>query len=156
VPAETVPDRVRISRTLPARREKVFRAWTDPHEFLRWFGEPGSTMRIVKFDAREGGAYDIEGESGGELWRVSGAWREFRPPERLVFTWNSRLERPVAGRESAAASGSGDTLVTVELYERGASTEIVLVHEGFTSEVSRRSHDEGWIGCLDRMAVAVE
>ena len=154
MPSETSV--VRVSRSFAASRERVFRAWTDPDQFLRWFANPGSSMRIVRFDAREGGEYDIQGETGGELWRVRGTWREVRPPERLVFTWSSKLERPVPGRESAAEQDSGDTVVTVELLEKGRGTELVLVHTGFTSEVSRKAHDEGWIGCLNRMAAAVE
>src|SRR5512142_2345223 len=100
---------VRVTRTFAASRERVFRAWTQPEQFVRWFGEPGSTVRIVRFDAREGGEYDIEGDYQGELWRVKGAWREVRPPERLVFTWRSWLE-------GSADQGSGDTVVTVELH----------------------------------------
>ena len=153
--ASTKESEVRVSRTFSASRERVFRAWTDPDQFLRWFANPGDAMRIVKFDAREGGEYDVQGEHRGELWRVCGTWREIRPPERLVFTWRSSMERS-ASREGEADDASGDTVVTVELHERGDVTELVLVHSGFVAEVPRRAHEEGWIGCFRRMAAFVE
>lgn len=146
---------VRVSRTFAAPRERVFRAWTSPDEFLRWFGNPGDVVRIVRFDAREGGSYDVEGEFEGELWRVAGKWTEVRAPERLVFTWRSTLERPKPGHDPAAHPGSGDTVVTVDFHDRGGKTELVLEHRGFTTDSSRGEHDEGWKQCLDRMAALV-
>lgn len=146
---------LRVTRVFDAPRERVFRAWTDPDQFARWFTNPGSTFTILEFDAREGGSYAVEGSYEGEVWRVDGTWREVRFPERLVFTWNSRLERAVPGRDGKAGKGSGDTVVTVDFFDRGGRTEIVLVHDGFTAEESRRAHDEGWKGCLDRIAGVV-
>ena len=146
---------VRVSRTFAAPRERVFRAWTSPQEFVKWFGNPGDVVRIVRFDAREGGSYDVEGEFEGELWRVAGVWKELRAPERLVFTWRSSLERPKPGHDPSEHPGSGDTVVTVELFDRGGETELVLEHRGFCEEVSRNEHDEGWKQCLDRMAAVV-
>jgi len=146
---------VHVSRLFAAPRERVFRAWTDPDRFLRWFGNPGDVVRIVRFDVREGEGYRVEGEFQGELWSVAGVWKEVRPPERLVFTWRSTLERAKEGSDPAAHPGSGDTVVTVEFLDRGGKTELVLEHRGFTTELSRGEHDEGWKQCLDRMAAVV-
>ena len=142
---------VRVSRLLPAPRERVFRAWTSPEEFLQWFGNPGDTVRILRFDARPGGRYDVEGEFEGELWRVAGEWKEVRAPERLVFTWRSTLERPKPGHDADSHPGSGDTIVTVDFHDRDGKTELVLEHRGFSTAASTQEHNEGWKQCIHRM-----
>lgn len=63
-----------------------------------------------------------------------------KAPERLVFTWLWE-DHPNLG-------DSGDTLVTVELFDRGGRTELILTHEGFVSEAAREDHATGWEGCF--------
>lgn len=61
-----------------------------------------------------------------------------------MFTWASE------GDTSCGPAGH-ETLVTVELYERGSVTELVLTHERFTNAVERDKHDHGWMGCLAQL-----
>jgi uncharacterized protein YndB with AHSA1/START domain len=137
------PLSVRTTRSFAAPREKVFRAWTDPAAIKRWFIEPseGRWTEEPVVDARPGGAYRFTGESGGKPWCVHGTYRDVTPPERLVFTWLWE-DYPNPGE-------SGDTLVTVELHDRGGRTELVLTHERFTTEAAREDHAKGWEGCFD-------
>lgn len=63
-----------------------------------------------------------------------GEYLEIKPPEKLVFTWNSHaIEK---------------TRVTIELREQGESTELTLIHEFFPTEELRAAHDGGWNSCL--------
>ena len=48
-----------------------------------------------------------------------------------------------------------ESLVTVEFIERDAETEIVLTHEGLTTDQDRDGHRHGWVGCLEKLAAAV-
>jgi uncharacterized protein YndB with AHSA1/START domain len=101
-----------IRRTFPAGRDRVFRAWTNPQELKRW-SAPSDEYAIpaVEVDLRVGGRYRIEMRSAsGEPHCAFGVYREVRPPERLVYSWawEDKPER-------------GDTVVTVEFFERGAS-----------------------------------
>jgi uncharacterized protein YndB with AHSA1/START domain len=41
------------------------------------------------------------------------------------------------------------SLVTVTFAPRGEGTEVVVVHEDIPTEHVRRSHEDGWRGCLD-------
>lgn len=129
-----------ISRTLPARREEVFRAWTDPQALARWFAPSDEYKTTVPvFDFRPGGRYRIVMRKDGEDHIVCGVFHEIRGPEKLVFTWRWET-KPME-----------DTFVTVELHDRGASTELVLVHERLTPVDFRDRHEHGWIGCLDQL-----
>jgi uncharacterized protein YndB with AHSA1/START domain len=94
--------------------------------------------------ARTGGGYRFTGTSGGKAWCIHGTYLEVKAPERLVFTWE--------WKDYPAPGDSGDTLVTVELFERGGQTELVLTHEKFATEAARQDHATGWVGCLGAMA----
>jgi len=141
--AETqTPTALRITRTLRAPREKVFRAWTDPQAIARWFA-PGDDFRTTVFelDLRPGGRYSIEMLQGDQPHRVAGTYVEIRPPERLVFTWKWENE----------PAHAGESLVTLELFDRGGSTELVLTHDRIAEQASRDEHEKGWGGCLARL-----
>jgi uncharacterized protein YndB with AHSA1/START domain len=142
------PAALRLTRTVAAPREKVFRAWTDPKTLSLWFAPSEKYVtRVPQLEAREGGRYRIEMTLDGRPHRVSGTYREVRFPERLVFTWQWENEPD--------RSGSFDTVVRIEFHDRGGETELVLTHEGFVTETDREEHDKGWKGCLDRLGPAV-
>jgi len=132
-----------LRRIFKAPRKRVFRAWTDPEELKKWWGPEGYATPSAEVDLRVGGKYRLGMRKlpDGEIFYLSGIYREVRPPERLVYTW--RWE---------AQPEHGETLVTVEFREVGDSTEVVLTHERFPTETARDDHNRGWSGCLDRLA----
>ena len=73
-------------------------------------------------------------------------YREIDPPSRLVFTW--RWEEGEGPKE-------GETVVTVELAERGEDTLLELIHEGFPSQDARDGHEQGWSSALDRLEASL-
>jgi len=132
-----------LRRIFKAPREKVFRAWTDPEELKKWWGPEGYATPSAEVDLRVGGKYRLGMRKlpDGEIFYLSGIYREVRPPESLVYTW--RWE---------AQPEHGETLVTVEFREVRDSTEVVLTHERFPTQKARDDHNRGWSGCLDRLA----
>ena len=71
--------------------------------------------------------------------------RQVRPPERLVYTWAWEGPSPEPN----------ETVVTVEFHDREGATEVVLMHEGFSSEESRGAHEHGWHAVLDNLQARV-
>jgi uncharacterized protein YndB with AHSA1/START domain len=138
----TTETTLQINRTFAAKRESVFRAWTEPEALRQWFvpSEEVSTSS-VEVDLRVGGRYRIVMESSaGEVYIAVGTYREIRFPEKLVFTW------------SFEGSDMGETLVSLEFHDRGNSTELVLTHELFLNKEQRDRHNMGWSSCLDHLA----
>jgi uncharacterized protein YndB with AHSA1/START domain len=121
-----VPEIVRRVE-IRAPRETVFRYFTDPARFAKWWGE-GSTI-----DPRAGGAVSIRYPNGE---RASGVFREVVPPGRVVFTF---------GLEAAGASlPPGSSTVTVTLEETTDGTLVILRHAGFPSAETAGHFVQGW------------
>ncbi len=134
---------LQIRRTFAAPRAKVFRAWTDPEELKKWWGPEGYVTPIAEVDLRVGGRYRLGMRKlpNGDVFYLTGTYQEVWRPEKLVYTWRWEAEPEL-----------GETLVTVEFLDRDNSTEVVLTHELFPTEKARQGHEEGWSGCLDRLA----
>lgn len=133
---------LKVRRTFQAPRERVFRAWTDPIELARWFAPSDEYSTLVPLlELQVGGKFRVEmHHKDGNVHRVSGTYREIKPPEKIVFTWLWDHE-----------PGTDESLVTVEFHDLGPSTEILLTHENLTNVEQRDKHEHGWNGCIDRL-----
>ena len=132
---------LQVRRTFAAPREKVFRAWTDPQTLKQWFGPPGSKTTVAEVDLRVGGKFRLTVQKPtGEVVTAFGTFREIRPSERLVYSWNWDY------------NDIGDTTVTLEFLDAGGETDLVLTHERFQNVEQRDAHNVGWTGCFDRLA----
>jgi len=144
--------KLQLTRVFAAPRELVFKAWTEADHFKQWFGAAacdGATLQSVKVDARVGGKYRLQvRKADGEFFTSVGIYREVKPPERLVFTW--QFEKDGAGDEYGEVEPP-EMLVTVEFHALGKQTELMLTHEKFASTESRDRHEQGWTRCLDSL-----
>src|SRR5437867_9691912 len=83
-----------VTRVFDAPRELVYRAWTDPKEFGKWFPPLGFSAARCELDVRPGGTLRIDmkggddaGEFAGVVFPGKGVYREVLPNERLSFTF---------------------------------------------------------------------
>jgi uncharacterized protein YndB with AHSA1/START domain len=137
---------VQVSRTFPAPRERVFRAWTDAEIVKRWFGIRGTIVDSVESDVRPGGHYRITVKVPPTMRRihVSGTFLEVEPPARIVYTF---------GWENLPITrGMGESKVTVAFRELDGSTEVHLTHELLDKARVRAWHSLGWKGSFKRLA----
>lgn len=76
-----------LTRVFDAPIERVWRAWTDPEQFKRWFGPRGFTIPFCEIDLQVGGKYLTcqRSPAGRDIW-ATGVYREIDPMERLVLT----------------------------------------------------------------------
>jgi uncharacterized protein YndB with AHSA1/START domain len=135
-------DKVQIVRTIPAPREQVFRAWTDPDQLRRWWGPGEFTCPEAEVDLRPGGTYRLVMQPPrGEPFVVAGTYREVEPPARLVYTWRW---------ETGPAADGSESLVSVEFREQGERTELVLTHTDFPASHGPAPYEMGWEGGFDK------
>jgi uncharacterized protein YndB with AHSA1/START domain len=131
-----------LKRRIDAPPEKIYAAWTQPENLIRWFGpamvKPGSMS--AEIDARVGGSYRIRFDTEvGEHHEVGGHYCDVQPNRRLVFTWawHSTPER--------------ESLVTVTLKPDDVGTLLTLHHEQFFDRSARDRHERGWTELLDKL-----
>ncbi len=133
---------VQIKRDFRAPREKVYKAWTRPEELSRWFAPNSEYETIIeKLDVKEGGKYRIIMKHPDATYHLTGEYLQVQPDEKLVYTWLWEDEM----------QPSETSRVTVEFYDHGDSTEVILTHEKLTTEEQRQKHTHGWNACLDRL-----
>lgn len=82
-----------ITHHCTAPIDHVWRAWTDPALFVRWFGPQGADTHVLHFDLRPGG-YALSRMNGpdGHMYARLG-YREIYPPNRLVWDQSFADER---------------------------------------------------------------
>jgi uncharacterized protein YndB with AHSA1/START domain/predicted enzyme related to lactoylglutathione lyase len=133
-----------ITRTFDAPRERVFAAFTDHNLMRKWFGPPGTAVHDVTCDAREGGRYRIAMTSSeGEAFNVGGTFTEFRPVERLAYTFRWEEDAPELER---------DTYVSIDFIDLGGRTEMRFRQENFSDDRSRSAHESGWTDTFEQLA----
>ena len=126
-----------LRRTFTASRQRVFRAWITPRALESWLRPRGMSMTVRSLDARVGGSFCFELEDGSSL---IGTYLQIVPPEKLVYTW------------SGGAAQSWETVVTLDFLDQGAVTEVVLTHEGLSTEAIRALVEGGWPSLFDALA----
>src|SRR5256712_10816040 len=78
-------DRV-ITRVVDAPRDLVFKAGTEPHRLMRWWGPNGFPTPFCKVDLRPGGVFHscMRSPEAQAYWG-RGVYRESVEPERIVY-----------------------------------------------------------------------
>ncbi len=94
------------------------------------------TCSYAEVDLRVGGRYRIANQlPDGKVLMIEGEFQLVERPHRLVYTWR-------AGEDQVSR-------VTVRFEARVDATEVIVIHEQIPSELVRKSHEQGWQGCLD-------
>jgi uncharacterized protein YndB with AHSA1/START domain len=149
--------KLQVRRTIAAPRERVFEAFAHQEQMDRWMCRDASShvIKYLKFEFREGGGFTLEIRTpDGHTYIQRCTYVEIKRPEKVVFSWTTEHADP-AGRK--VMDHAEETIVTVELLERGKSTEVVLTHDlGAAAPKERGDYQRGWAGCLEKLAEAVE
>jgi uncharacterized protein YndB with AHSA1/START domain len=131
-----------LQRVLPASRETVWTAMTEPALLARWWGPAGFTCPSIEMDLRVGGAYRIAMQPpDGELFHLRGEFLVVEPPSRLSYTFVWEEPDP----------DDRETVATLTLRDLEGSTELSLVQRPFLTEARRALHDGGWTDGMERL-----
>ena len=148
------PERTLVTtRVFDAPLELVYRAWTDPEQFARWFPPEGFTTAACELDVRPGGTVriDFQAPAGppfdGAVMPGRGRYREVVPNERLSFTLV-----PEVGDQRMPV-----VLTTVFFEDAGAGRTRLTIHQSAESvaefeQLAKQGMAEGIAQSLGKLA----
>lgn len=88
ITAEPGKQEIIIEREFDVPRELVFKAFTDPKLYVQWLGPRRLTMRLEKFEPRNGGSWRyISKDPEGSEFAFHGVNHEVLSPERIIGTF---------------------------------------------------------------------
>ncbi len=133
---------LRLQRVLDAPPSEIFRMMTEPTELARWWGPRGFTLPDVDLNLAVGGAYRLSMQPpDGDLFHISGQFREIDPPGHLVYTFS--YDEPT--------SDDLPTVVTLEFLARGHATEVSLTQGMFATDERVSLHLDGWTDSFEKL-----
>lgn len=145
-----------ITRIFDAPRTLVWKAWTEPGRFMRWWGPKNFTAPFCTIDLRVGGGYlnSMRSPEGRDFW-TTGVYREIVPPSLLVYTDSFVDEKGnVVPASHYGMSGYWplEMLVTVTFEEDGSRTKMTLRHAGIPAGQMTELTEAGWKESFDKLA----
>ena len=149
-------DELVITRIFEAPRELVWKAWTDPKHFMRWWGPRDYTAPFCQIDLRVGGKYlnCMRAPDGQEYW-TAGVYREIVPLEKLVYTDSFADEDGnvvPATHYGMSADFPLETLVTVTFEDYEGKTKMTLRHTDLPAGEMSEQTGAGWNESFDKLA----
>lgn len=128
---------LQLTRVFNAPRPMVFAWWTSAEKLQQWFGCKGMTSCTIEMDFRIGGSFHqtMQIEGVGEF-SSSAVYEEIVEPEKIVYL---------------ADFGTATSRVTVDFFEQGNQTRLVITHEGLPGEPFVKNVSQGTVEALEKL-----
>ena len=146
-----------ITHIFNTPREVVWKAWTDPEEFTKWWGPKEFTTPIIKIDLKMGGNhFNCMQAPDGEKFCSIGTYQEIDPPNKLVVTDSFADEDGNIVPSTYYGLGEGfpmEMLLKVYFEEQDGKTKLTLRHSNIDniSESDLNDMRQGWIESLEKL-----
>lgn len=150
-----------ITRIFDAPIEQVWKMWTEPEHFKKWWGPKDFTAPVIKMNLRVGGKYlwCMRGSAtpAGEVqdfWSA-GIYKEIVPMEKLVYTDNfADKDGNIIKASDYGLPGEWpeSTEVSVTFEDAGnGRTKMTLRHTDIPEGTMREMTGAGWNQSFDKM-----
>jgi uncharacterized protein YndB with AHSA1/START domain len=132
-----------LVRRIKARPHLVFDAVTTAEGIVHWWGPDAGPVLVAETDPRVGGLFRVRflRMLDSTEYESSGEFLEIVRPERVVMSW----------RWKDGVPEPGESRVEITLKAVPEGTELTFVHSQLHDEETRRSHEAGWTGALDKL-----
>jgi uncharacterized protein YndB with AHSA1/START domain len=154
----TSKEAVVIERKFNASIDLVWKMWTDPEHFKKWYGPQGFTVPVADMELRVGGKRLIcmaSPDGSMKMW-TTGEHLEIVPNQRLVYTESMSDESGNVMDPSAMGMPEGHpatTEITVLLEDLDGGTKMTMTHAGIPADSPGAS---GWNQAFDKLTDYIE
>jgi len=137
---------IRLHRVLPAKPEKVYKAFVDADAKARWLPPNGFTCKVHSFEPKVGGAYKMSftNFTTGASHSWTGKFVELVPGERVVYA--DKFDDP---------NMPGEMVVTVTLKKVMVGTDIRIEQTNVPEAIPLEACYLGWQESLEYLAKLV-
>ncbi|MCA9713691.1 MAG: SRPBCC domain-containing protein [Myxococcales bacterium] len=136
------PLRATCEYTIHAPPARVYAAWTE--RFDLWFAQSGTVVMVPE----PGRPYFFYNRDAWGRHPHYGRFLELVENRLVEMTW-------MTGDGTAEGTGGAETVLRVELVEKGEATQVRLTHSGLPTEKSRAGHQENWPLALELLDEAL-
>ncbi len=146
-----------LTRRFAAPKARMWRAWTDADEVMRWWGPDGFTSPMCRMDFREGGTtlVSMRSEQGFEIYNTW-TYRSIAPMDRIEFINGFADEHGnrVVPAEIGLPSPIPEEVPHVITFRSidAALTELTVHEYGYPDEQIVEVSRMGMEQCLNKMA----
>lgn len=131
-----------LVRRLKARPSIVFDALITPEGLANWMGPDAGPVLVAETDPRVGGRFRVRFRMlDGSEHESTGEYLEVVKPQRLSMSW----------RWTGGVEDPGESHLAFTLRALAHGTELTLTHSRLHDAETRRSHEEGWTGAIDKL-----
>src|SRR4028118_1748112 len=123
--------------------QRLYEAWTTENDLKQWWRPMDNTLTSMTNELKEGGKvqYAFETAEHNPAFEISGDYKEVRPNERLVYTWNWLIPNE--------AVEDSKFLLTIKFIPVGDKSKLEVTQENFASEEAVKPHLDGWEKALN-------
>jgi uncharacterized protein YndB with AHSA1/START domain len=154
------PELMVVTRVFDAPRELIWKAWTDPHYLMQWWGPKGFTSPVCKMDFRVGGKFlcCMRAPDGQEFWNC-GVYHEIVLYEKIVYSMyfsdpqGNKVEPAHYGMEHETVDNANDVALFEDLGN--GQTKLTLIGNETMQQAKDSGQLEGWHQILDKFAEVV-
>lgn len=154
---DTLARDLTIARVIKAPRERVWRAWTQPASFEKWWIPAPLTCRVVEMDLRGGGGFVTEMSEDGQTFtpHINACFLAVDDLERIVFT-NALVGGWRPGQDHYPTAITA--IITLKDHPDGTEYVSRVLHK---DESDSRTHADmgfydGWGTVIAQLAAMVE
>ncbi|GAB2484616.1 SRPBCC family protein [Comamonas humi] len=142
-----MPNTIRLHRVIPAKPEKLYRAFVEADAIASWLPPYGFTCTVHELDAKVGGKHrmSFRNFTTGHSHSFGGTYLELVPGKRLVYT--DSFDDP---------NLPGEMKVTVDLRAVSVGTEVNIEQQGVPDVIPTEACYLGWQESLRKLAGLVE
>jgi uncharacterized protein YndB with AHSA1/START domain len=146
-----------VTRQFDAPVARVWKAWTEAEQVMRWWGPSGFTSPRAEMDVREGGTSLVAMRSpdGHDLYNTW-TYQNLEPNRRLEFVMRfadkqgNKLDPASMGLPPGIPDGVRHVVTFAALND--STTEMTVTEHGYTSDQALEISKAGLEQTLDKMA----